>query len=128
MPSDLIDGNLLAMADASKQRSSKPLESFGGTRLKKCHWKDISEYGVMSPFLSPNVQGAATPSPPSHCGRNTILVETFDQCSEPDKVWTTPQFGTPNGVLHCSMSPQGIFYAHIMRVKSKYFGSAKRTW
>ena len=26
----------------------------------------------------------------------------------------TPQFGTPNGVLHCSMSPQGLFYARVV--------------
>lgn len=43
VPSDLIDGNLLAMAGASKRKSSKPLESFGGARRKKCHWKDVSE-------------------------------------------------------------------------------------
>ena len=27
----------------------------------------------------------------------------------------TSQFGTPSGVLHCSMSPQGCFYAHVVQ-------------
>ena len=30
------------------------------------------------------------------------------QCNKPHKVSTTSKFGTPDGVLHCSMSPQGF--------------------
>ena len=38
----------------------------------------------------------------SHCG-------DIKQCRTPHKVSTTSQCGTPNGVRHCSMSPQLYF-------------------
>ena len=39
----------------------------------------------------------------------------IEQCRTLRKVSATSQFGTPNGVLHCSMSPQWFFQAHIVR-------------
>lgn len=38
----------------------------------------------------------------------------LNECSEPHNMSTTSPFGTPNGVLHCSMSSPGIFYAHTV--------------
>ena len=34
----------------------------------------------------------------------------IERYSKPHKLSTTPPFGTRNGVLHCPMSPQGLFY------------------
>lgn len=40
LPEDLVDKNLLALG---RNKGKKPTENFGGTRMKKCHWTDISE-------------------------------------------------------------------------------------
>lgn len=35
--------------------------------------------------------------------------------AKPHRVWRTYQFGTPTGVLHCSMFLHGLFYAYILQ-------------
>lgn len=42
LPEGLIDENLLKVAGAGT--SHKPAATFGGTRLKKCHWQGTSEF------------------------------------------------------------------------------------
>lgn len=42
VPESLIDDSLLQVAGGGKKR--KPAGAFGGTRLKKCHWQDISKW------------------------------------------------------------------------------------
>ena len=47
------------------------------------------------------------------------------------KVSTTSQFGTPNGVVHCSISPQGLDYPHnvqgrVLRDDDSSIGHAKQ--
>ena len=57
------------------------------------------------------------PSPPlrnAYCGHSKLLGDTMGNVG-PDKISTTSQLGTPNGVLHRSTSPQGLIYAHIMQ-------------
>ena len=56
------------------------------------------------------------PGPPS-CTRWALKNPCGDtgQRRTPHKVSTTSQFGTPNGVLHCSMSPQLFFEAQIVQ-------------
>lgn len=44
MPEDLVDHNLLALAGDGKKRKAKPSSVFGGARMKKCHWQDVSEF------------------------------------------------------------------------------------
>ena len=44
----------------------------------------------------------------NHCG-------DIEQCRTPHKVSTAPQFGTPNGVLYWSMSPQLFFQARVVQ-------------
>ena len=66
-------------------------------------------------FLVDRARTQVAGTPPLHnVGFKNILVET-EQCRTPYKVSTTSQFGTPSGVLHCSMSPQLFFQAHIVQ-------------
>lgn len=41
MPGSLIDEDLLKVAGGAKKH--KPAATFGGTRLKKCHWQGTSK-------------------------------------------------------------------------------------
>ncbi len=43
MPESLVDENLLEIA-AGGSKKKKPAATFGGLRLKKCHWQDTSKF------------------------------------------------------------------------------------
>lgn len=46
IPNDLVDKNLLVIADSGGQQKSKTGGTFGGGRQKKCHWQNISEWRI----------------------------------------------------------------------------------
>ena len=47
--------------------------------------------------------------PLAQCGLQKHLRVGIELCRTPHKVSATSKLGTPNGVLHCSMSPQLFF-------------------
>ena len=51
LPESLIDENLLKVAGGAKKR--KPA-TFGGTRLKKCHWQGTSKWFLDGFLSNPN--------------------------------------------------------------------------
>lgn len=61
VPESLIDENLLGVAGGGELH--KPAGTFGGTRLKKCHWQDISKLWLrpIASTLSPKPLGVPPP-------------------------------------------------------------------
>ena len=51
-------------------------------------------------------RGLGPPPPPYNLSGKRILVEALHKVADPRRLSTTSQFGTPDGVLRCSMSPQ----------------------
>ena len=68
-----------------------------------------------------HVTGSRDP-PPAPCGLYKFFWRHWIMYRAPHKVSTTSEFGTPNGVLRCSMSPQCFLSPHCAR------GGAGHMW
>ena len=117
------------VANVTAEHASKRTKEFTCARaIHSCVWQRCAAWFVVSNEYCKTEYALDLPTVPTvdephhtcgqdrNVGRERILVNALNTaCSNPHVVSTTREFGATIGVLHCTMSPKGSVYAHIVQ-------------